>query len=126
MSSTQVETTFPPSNHKDHPNKKEILRHGEAVGLGLLCEIFYSNGKSKIFHKVKDLLSLYSLPTNLVNIKIDKNFLKKEIFKFIFYDKKKIGQFPRYISLQKNKSPKIDELKDHKKIFQTIENVLFR
>ena len=107
-------------------NKKEILRHGEAVGLGLLCEIFYSNGKSKIFHKVKDLLSLYSLPTNLVNIKIDKNFLKKEIFKFIFYDKKKIGQFPRYISLQKNKSPKIDELKDHKKIFQTIENVLFR
>tara|TARA_B100000900_G_scaffold387243_1_gene378296 strand:- start:571 stop:1710 length:1140 start_codon:yes stop_codon:yes gene_type:complete len=106
-------------------NKKEILRHGEAVGLGLLCEIFYSNGKNKIFYKVRDLLSLYSLPINLKNIDINKNFLIKEIFKFIFYDKKKIGKFPRYINLQKIGNSKIDELRNHERIIQTIENVLF-
>ena len=32
-------------------NKTEILRHGEAVGLGLLCEIYYKNGKIKFFTK---------------------------------------------------------------------------
>ena len=106
-------------------NKKEILRHGEAVGLGLLCEIYYQNGKSKIFHQIKDLLNLYSLPTNLKFSKINKNFLKKEIFKFIFLDKKKIGKFPRYISLKKIGYPKISELKNNQKIKKTIENVLF-
>ena len=106
-------------------NKKEILRHGEAVGLGLLCEIYYQNGKNKIFHQVKDLLNLYSLPTNLKFLKINKNFLKKEIFKFIFFDKKKIGKFPRYISLKKIGYPKISELKNNQKIKKTIENVLF-
>ena len=28
--------------------KKDYLRHGEAVGLGILCEIFYSNKRIKI------------------------------------------------------------------------------
>ena len=110
------------NNLKD---KKEILRHGEAVGLGLLCEIYYCNGENKIFNEVRDLLSLYSLPINLKKINVDKDFLIKEIFKFIFYDKKKIGRNPRYINLQKIGSPKIDELKNHKRILQTIENVLF-
>ena len=106
-------------------NKKEILRHGEAVGLGLLCEIYYQNGENKIFHQIKDLLNLYSLPTNLKFSKINKNFLKKEIFKFIFFDKKKIGKFPRYISLKKIGYPKISELKNNQRIKKTIENVLF-
>ena len=106
-------------------NKKEILRHGEAVGLGLLCEIYYQNGENKIFHQIKDLLNLYSLPTNLKFSKINKNFLKKEIFKFIFFDKKKIGKFPRYISLKKIGYHKISELKNNQRIKKTIENVLF-
>ena len=106
-------------------NKKETLRHGEAVGLGLLCEIFYANGKNKIFYKIKNLLDLYSLPVNLKKININESFFKKEIFKFIFYDKKKIGKHPRYINLQKIGNPKIDELKNHNRIRQTLENVLF-
>ena len=28
---------------------KEYLRHGEAVGLGLLCEVYYSFGRNKLF-----------------------------------------------------------------------------
>ena len=110
---------------KNITNKKEILRHGEAVGLGLLCEIYYSQGKNKIFYQIKDLLNLYSLPINLKFIKINKSLLKKEIFKYIFLDKKKIGKFPRYISLQNIGNPKISELSNNEKIKKTIENVLF-
>ena len=107
-------------------NKKETLRHGEAVGLGMLCEIFYAYGKNKVFYKTRDLLALYSLPINLKKIDINKSFFKKEIFKLIFLDKKKIGVYPRYINIKKVGSPKIAELKDHSKIRETIEDVLFR
>ena len=107
-------------------NKKETLRHGEAVGLGMLCEIFYAYGKNKVFYKTRDLLALYSLPINLKKININKSFFKKEIFKFIFLDKKKIGVYPRYINIKKVGSPKIAELKDNNKIRETIEDVLFR
>ncbi len=110
---------------KNLKNKKEILRHGEAVGLGLLCEIYYKNGKDKNYYLIKDLLNLYSLPTNLKSVDINKNLLKNEIFKFIFYDKKRIGKFPRYIGLKKIGKPKISELKNNRKIIKTIENVLF-
>ena len=40
-------------------NRAEILRHGEAVGLGLLCEIYYKNGKNKIFYQIRDLLFIF-------------------------------------------------------------------
>ena len=106
-------------------NEKEILRHGEAVGLGLLCEIYYTHGKNKIFYQTRNLLNLYSLPTNLKFIKINKSLLKKEIFKYIFLDKKKIGKFPRYINLKNIGNPKISELSNNTKIKNTIENVLF-
>ena len=106
-------------------NEKEILRHGEAVGLGLLCEIYYTHGKNKIFYQTRNLLDLYSLPTNLKFIKINKSLLKKEIFKYIFLDKKKIGKFPRYINLKNIGNPKISELSNNTKIKNTIENVLF-
>lgn len=114
------------SLEKNLNSKKEILRHGEAVGLGLLCEVYYKNGKNRIFYQIKDLLNLYSLPTNLKYLSIDKSLLKKEIFKFIFFDKKKIGKFPRYISLNKIGNPKIAELINNQKINKTIENVLFK
>ena len=33
--------------------KKDFIRHGEAVGLGLLAEIFYANkSKNELFKKV--------------------------------------------------------------------------
>lgn len=105
--------------------RAEILRHGEAVGLGLLCEIYYKNGKNKIFYQIRNLLDLYSLPINLKFIKMNKSLLKKEILKYIFLDKKKIGKYPRYISLKNIGNPKISELSNITKIKKTIENVLF-
>lgn len=113
------------SLEKNLGKRKEVLRHGEAVGLGLLCEIYYTNGKNKIFRQIRDILKLYSLPINLKSLKINQSLLKEEIFRFIFFDKKKIGKFPRYISLKTTGNPKISELKSNKKIKETIENVLF-
>ena len=90
-----------------------------------MCEIYYAHGKNKIFYEIKNLLNLYLLPTNLKFIKINKKILKKEIFKYIFLDKKKIGKFPRYIRLKNTGNPKISELSNNTKIKKTIDNVLF-
>ena len=32
--------------------KKDYIRHGEAVALGILCEIYYSNKKKKISYLI--------------------------------------------------------------------------
>ena len=104
----------------------DILRHGEAVGIGMLCEIFYFEGKSKKFYLLKNLLTNYKLPTNLSKFKIiNKNkFLKKDIFKNIFLDKKKIGKYPRAIKLINIGKSKIAELKNNEKIMKTINKVI--
>jgi 3-dehydroquinate synthase len=107
--------------------KGDIIRHGEAVGIGMLCEIYYNEGKSKIFDLVKNLLEIYGLPTNILNISKSRN--KKQIinsiYKNIFLDKKRIGKFPRIISIKKINSPKIVEMKSLEKIKKTIIKVLF-
>ena len=76
---------------------------------------------------MKNLLEHYDLPTNLLHLKIikkNKNF-KKNIFKNIFLDKKKIGKFPRIIKLTSIGKSKITEMKNNKKIKDTINKVLF-
>lgn len=107
-------------------NKSDIIRHGEAVGLGMLCEIYYSEGKNKNFKILKDILNLYNLPKNLSFFKLKKNAgLKKNIYKNIFLDKKKIGKYPRIIKLSKIGKSKVIEMKNNNKIKKTIEEVLF-
>ena len=105
----------------------DILRHGEAVGIGMLCEIYYFEGESKKFYVLKNLLTNYQLPTDLSKFKITiKNkFLKKDIFKNIFLDKKKIGKYPRAIKLMTIGKSKIAEMKNNKKIMKTINKVIF-
>ena len=108
--------------------KKDFIRHGEAVALGILCEIYYANKKkNKLFNDVKDLLKSFGLFTDLKmkKLKIDKSKLAAEIYKNIFLDKKKINQYPRYISLKKQGEPKINEIKDFDFINDTILEVLF-
>ena len=83
--------------------KKDFIRHGEAVGLGMLAEIYYENrSKGKIFNLVKNLLKTYNLPTKLdiSKIKINKIKLLNDIYKNLFLDKK-IDKYPRYISIKK-------------------------
>ncbi len=100
---------------------KEILRHGEAVGIGMLSEIYYSNkGANKIYKDVKKVLSLYNLPINIPFKKNNKQSMLNEVYKNIFLDKKKIGSIPRFIKLKKIFHPKIEFLRDDTLINETI------
>ena len=102
---------------------KEYLRHGEAVGLGILCELYYANGKeSPIQKKVQNILKDYNLPTQIIekNLKINKQKLNNYIYKYLFLDKKKISRHPRYIFLKKIHKPSLRELSDENLILQTI------
>lgn len=102
---------------------KEIFRHGEAVGIGLLCELYYANGKkNRLFDYVQTLLENYNLPvkidTSLFNNK--KIVLLDSIYKNVFLDKKKVNKNPRFISLRKVHKPKIKEIQDVSLLAETI------
>lgn len=96
--------------------KNDYLRHGEAVGIGMMCEIFYANNKNKIIKIVEDILLSYGLPIRVINKKKydseSSQKLQHSIYKFIFYDKKKINKHPRFISLKKLYRPRIEEMKN--------------
>ena len=111
----------------DKNNRNEVLRHGEAVGLGILCEVYYANKNNRILDLIKKILISYNLPINLKNFisKKKQNNFKKLIFENIFLDKKKIGKFPRYIKLKKIGNAQISELKNFRQIKTTIDKVLF-
>ena len=110
--------------------KKEILRHGEAVGLGIICEIMYSSKnkisrKNDFLKKVKDILSLYNLPTKLnLDQNKFKNKIQSEIYRSIFLDKKKINDNPRYINLKSVGKPSIREIKDFNLLNEVIYKIL--
>lgn len=111
---------------KNIENKSEILRHGEAVGIGMLCEIQYANKliASSIYNKTKQILNLYNLPTDLKFLKCNKSKLQNDIFKFIFLDKKRINRFPRYIHLRHYGKPKISEMNNFDLINHVINKIL--
>ena len=107
--------------------EKEFIRHGEAVGIGILCEIFYTEKYSKNFKNVCSLLKIYNLPTCLNDLRIKKNQkLEKAIFNNIFLDKKKISKYPRIIKIKNNRKPNIFEMRDNNKIKNTIRKVIFK
>ncbi len=98
--------------------KKDFLRHGEAVGLGMLCEIMMSQNTNEkknsnnLYCMTKQLLEKYNLPTKL---KIPNKLGRKihsGIYDGVFLDKKTKNKYPRFISLKKICSPTIEEIKD--------------
>jgi 3-dehydroquinate synthetase len=106
--------------------KKESFRHGEAVGMGILCELYYANsGEGSVFKKTKNLLLDYGLPVkiNIKDLLKKKQLLIDNIFKNVFLDKKKISRYPRYISMKKIYRPNVKDLKDENLILQTIDRI---
>tara|TARA_B100000745_G_scaffold188991_1_gene124104 strand:+ start:559 stop:1671 length:1113 start_codon:yes stop_codon:yes gene_type:complete len=107
--------------------KRDYIRHGEAVGIGILCEIYYGfSKKNKIFNTAKSLLEIYALPTSLNTNEIKKNkqLIQSNIYKNIFLDKKKISQFPRYIKLIKLGKAKVMEIKNFDHLNETIYKII--
>ncbi len=109
--------------------KKEILRHGEAVGLGMICEILLTKinkgNNNSIIKKVKKILTLYDLPILLKTPKLkQRNRLQNEIYKYIFYDKKKINKNPRFISLAGIGNPNIKEISDYNSLNEVIYKII--
>ena len=112
--------------------KKDFLRHGEAVGLGMLCEIMMSqntnrkNNSNSLYYMIKQLLEKYNLPTKLkIPNKLNKK-IHSGIYEGVFLDKKTKNKYPRFISLKKICSPTIEEIKDfgalNDSIYKIIQN----
>jgi 3-dehydroquinate synthase len=106
----------------------EVLRHGEAVGLGMLCELYYHDGFSKKYQHLKKVLKKFNLPIQLNKFvkKEKKDFIKNQIYKFLFLDKKKITIYPRFIQINSYGNAVIKEMKNNAKILKTIDEVLFK
>ena len=44
--------------------KEDYLRHGEAVGIGMLCELYYSNKNNINISLIENILKDYNLHKN--------------------------------------------------------------
>ena len=106
----------------------DIFRHGEAVGVGILAEILYSNSakENNLFYKTKNILESYDLPTSVSHFskKYNKQKMHDAIFKNLFLDKKRISKYPRYIKLKKIGTPTIGEMDDENMINSVINKIL--
>jgi len=111
---------------KNINKKSEILRHGEAVGIGMLCEMRYASDlkENEIFKFTKKILDTYNLPLDLKYLNLNKSRFQNDIFKFLFLDKKRINKHPRYIKITKFGKPKIDEMQNYEKINFIINEIL--
>ncbi len=116
----------------DEVIKKDYFRHGEAVSLGMISEIVMSYLETNSFIKKRDILkNLYeiikvlrelNLPTKLeLPSKIDKSEFQKKVYFYVFKDKKKISERPRYVNFIKSKNLKIKEIQN----FDNINKVIY-
>lgn len=103
-------------------NKYQI-NHGEAVAIGIICEMKYANVNRNYINYIEKTISRYGLPKKAKSIKNKKKFLKK-VYNFLFADKKRISKYPRYIKIKTNLKPDINELDNTKKIKQILKQIV--
>lgn len=111
----------------DFKKNDDFIRHGEAVGLGMLCEVYFTNEKkNKIYLLIERILNEYSLFTSLTNLpkKLNKKKFHQKIVQNVFLDKKKISVYPRYISLKQIYKPKIKEIDNMNLLNETIYRII--
>ena len=116
----------------DKISNKDFLRHGEAVALGIICELYLSKlevKNQKVLKKIeekiiqcKKIFEKYELPTKLLIS--NKKKILTEIYKYVFYDKKRISDKPRYIKLVANNKYEIAEIQNFDNINLSILEIL--
>ena len=95
-------------------NKYQI-NHGEAVALGIICEMKYANTNAKFINYILNIINKYGLSKSILLKRTSKNNFYKKIFENLFLDKKRVSKYPRYIKINKNLNQKISELRNFKK-----------
>ena len=112
--------------------KKDYLRHGEAIALGIISEIVMSfletrsvSKKKKIYkclETVTNILNELSLPTKLSFPRnINSQEVQKKIYFYVFKDKKRISEKPRYINFEDSGKLKAKEVNN----FDNINKVIY-
>jgi len=115
----------------DEMIKKDYFRHGEAVSLGIISEIAMSyletnsNFKKKMIlknlTKILKVLKELNLPIKFkIPSKINKINLEKKIYFYVFKDKKKISDKPRYVNFYKASDLRIKEVQNFDNINKVI------
>jgi len=101
------------------------INHGEAVAIGMLCEMKYANAKKKLTEEIESLLKIYRLPTNIFLLDKKKLLIfQKEVFRNLFLDKKKDSRYPKYIHIAKIGNPSIRFLDNSNKIDKTLNELI--
>ena len=116
----------------DEMIKKDYFRHGEAVSLGIISEMVMSyletnsHLKKKIILKnlnqITRVLKELKLPIKFkIPSKINRIKLEKKIYFYVFKDKKKISEKPRYVNFYKANNLKVKEVQN----FDNINKVIY-
>tara|TARA_B100001093_G_scaffold94905_2_gene87055 strand:- start:650 stop:1768 length:1119 start_codon:yes stop_codon:yes gene_type:complete len=105
-------------------NNKYQINHGEAVSLGILCEMKYAGTKKKFIDYINNIILKFDLPRKVSLNKISKEIFYKRVYENLFLDKKRISKYPRYIKIDKNLKPSISELKNLKRVKKIIKDTV--
>jgi len=119
----------------DKISSKDFLRHGEAVALGIICELYLSKleTKNKKISKMidkklqecKKIFTNFNLPIKLdLKANSSQNKILTEIYRYVFYDKKKISESPRYIKFVNNYKYEVSEIQNFDNINLSILEIL--
>ena len=119
----------------DKISSNDFLRHGEAVALGIICELSLSKleAKNKRISKIIDnklieckrIFENFELPIKLpLKNSMKQNKVLTDIYKYVFYDKKKISDKPRYIKLVDRDKYEIAEIQNFDNINLSILEIL--
>ncbi len=95
------------------------LKHGEAIAVGLITELYISHKIHGFDHK--DLLSIKEELLRRFNRITFTDLDQKEILKIMSYDKKNYGNKLKYVLLEAIGSPKIDQEVDEELFYKAFD-----
>ena len=119
-----------PRRFRRRPNNRSHISHVSGNPKNRLGSSSFTNGHTRNnfrpYLSAEKLLEKYNLPTKLkIPNKLNRK-IHSGIYEGVFLDKKIKNKYPRFISLKKIYSPKIEEIKDfgalNDSIYKIIQN----